>query len=137
MKTRSDPDLDALADKKRDPESMPVPPESIGAQSLPHAFSPNILSIIEKEISSLSSEGKAIMSAIIKAMQVISDSKDQRIEQLENKVTVLEKKLAELENQVDESSQYERRDTIIISGPVLPLEMNNERSSDVAVNAIK
>lgn len=137
MKTRSTPGPKASADKERDNEPRTEALEPDGAESLPQASCSNILSIIEKDISTLSSEGKTIVSAIIKAMQSISDSKDQRIEQLETQVAVLEKKLTELDDKVDESSQYERRDTIIISGPVLPQEVNNERPSDVAVNAIK
>ena len=102
VKTRSAPAVDTSADKERVPEPMAATPESVGAQSLSHTSSPDILSIIENDISSLSSEGKTIVSAIIKAMQTISDSKDQRIEQLETKVTVLEKKFSELEKKVDE-----------------------------------
>lgn len=144
VKTRSEPS--ASADKERAPEPSAVKPDQhtktdskpAGAESLPHSTSSlNILSIIEQDIASLSNEGKTIVSVIIKAMQSLNDGKDQRIEQLETKVSVLEKKLAELENQADDTSQYERRDTLIISGPLLPPEVNNEKSSDVVVNAIK
>ena len=60
VKTRNAPGLNASADKERDPEPMTATPESVGAQSFPHTSSANILSIIEKDISSLSSEGKTI-----------------------------------------------------------------------------
>ena len=92
MKTRHTLGLGATAEKHRDPEPVTPTPESVGAQFLSHTSSPNILSIMENDISSLSSEGKTIVSTIIKAMQTISDSKDKRIEQLETTVSVLEKK---------------------------------------------
>lgn len=129
--------MDTLADVERDPTPGIALSEPDGARSLQCTLSADITGIIKDDISSLSSEGKMIVSAIIKAMQTINDRKDQRIEQLETKVSDLEKKCIELENQVDESSQYERRDTIIISGPVLPSETNNEKTSEVVVNAIK
>lgn len=42
-----------------------------------------------------------------------------------------------MENQIDDLSQYERRDTVLLSGPSLPRESPNENSSEVVVRAIK
>ena len=116
-------------------ESTLVPPKSAGANSL--SPSQDILNIIEKDIASLSPEGRSIVSAIVKAFQVMSDNKDQYIMQLQKQVTTLENKVTNLENHIDDISQYERRDTIILSGPALPQMINNENSALVAANAIK
>lgn len=145
VKTRSAPDQDAMAAKDRNyqhtagatsqTEPTPVPPKSTGAD--PQSPSLDILSIINQDIASLSPEGKTIVGAIVKALQVMSDAKDQCIMQLRKKVTTLENKVTDLENHIDEISQYERRDTIILSGPALPQVNNNENSTLVAANAIK
>lgn len=108
------------------PPGAPVPPPSL-----------SILSTLEDDISKLSEEGKTIVSIIIKAMQAMSDKKDQVINQLQNKVIVLESKLCDLENLIDDVNQYERRDTLIVSGASLPKETSNENSAEVFISAVK
>ena len=111
VKTRSAPDQDAMAAKDRtdrsdqhtatsQTESTPVSPKSAGAD--PQSPSLDILSIINQDIASLSPEGKTIVCAIVKALQVMSDAKDQCITQLQKKVTTLENKVTELENHIDD-----------------------------------
>lgn len=75
-----------------DPTTEPTQP--LG----PPARSPSlsILSSLEDDISTLSEEGKTIVNTIIKAVQAISNKKDQIINQLQNKVAVLENKLSDL-----------------------------------------
>lgn len=48
---------------------------------------------------------------------------------MESKVNKLENKIIDLENQIDDVSQHERRDTQIISDPSLPNETQNEKPS--------
>ena len=67
----------------------------------------------------------------------MSEKKDKVINQLQNKVSVLENKIYDLENQIDDVNQYERRDTIIVSGASLPKETPNENSAEVFINAFK
>lgn len=45
------------------------------------------------------------------------------IDQLQTKVMTLENKLSDLENQIDDVDQYERRNTIIVSGSSLPKKL--------------
>lgn len=97
----------------------------------------SILSTLEDDISSLSEEGKTIVNTIIKAVQAISEKKDQVINKLQDQVTLLENKVYDLENQIDDVNQYERRDTIIVSGASLPKETSNENTTEVFINAIK
>ena len=68
-------------------------------------------------------------------MQLINNQKDEKISQLESHVKQLENRVTELENQVDEVNQYERRDTVIISGPDLPKEQQNENCVDNSPNS--
>ena len=46
--------------------------------------------------------------------------KEQEIRELHGEVETLKKRVKILENQVDDSDAYERRDTLILSGPSLP-----------------
>ena len=70
-------------------------------------------------------------------MQIISNNKDQKISQLQTHIVQLQNRVTQLETQIDDVNQYERRDTIIVSGPALPQENPNENSADVAIRAIK
>lgn len=103
----------------------------------PPSTTPDMLGLISAETSNISEEGKTIVSTIIKAMQIIISQKDEVITQLQSQVRQLETRVSELENLVDEVNQYERRDTIIVSGPNLPKEEHNENSVDVVVKSIK
>ena len=82
----------------------------------------DIMQIIANEITNISAEGKAIVSSIIKAMEIITANKDSKIMQLQSQVDQLQTRVGQLETKLDDIDQYERRDTIIISGPSLPKE---------------
>ena len=97
----------------------------------------DIFTTLQYDISTLSNEGKIIVQTIIKAVQAMSEKKDKVINQLQNKVSVLENEIYDLENQIDDVNQYERRDTIIVSGASLPKETPNENSAEVFINAVK
>lgn len=111
---------------------------------------PSVAEMISKEFSSanLSGEMLSLANIICKAIQTQFDSylskfdslctaKDKQIEKLESKVSFLENKITQMESNIDDIDQYERRDTVIISGPVLPEESAMENSSDLIVNTIK
>ena len=98
---------------------------------------PDILAIFSSEINALSTEGKAIVTLVVKAMQLIDSNKNESIAKLQNHIGTLESRVAQLEFQLDDISQYERRDTIIISGTALPNENPHENTADVVVRSIK
>lgn len=99
--------------------------------------STSIMDHISRDIASLSKEGKIIVSTIVKALSFVSQEKDSQIAKLQEKVGTLENKVTVLESQLDDIDQYERRDTIIISGPALPNEQSMENPTDLIVNTIK
>ncbi|XP_045104317.1 uncharacterized protein LOC123499839 [Portunus trituberculatus] len=109
-------------------QNLPIPQKTPFHTS---ATPSDILDLITDETETISEEGKIIVNTIIKAMQLINNQKDEKISQLESHVKQLENRVTELENQVDEVNQYERRDTVIISGPDLPKEQQNENCVDV------
>lgn len=97
----------------------------------------NIMDLISSDIAALSQEGKVIVSTIVKAVSILSQEKDNEIAKLHDKVSSLQKTVNKLEEQLDDVEQYERRDTLIISGPALPCEQNLENPASLVVTTIK
>ena len=114
-----------------------APSSSIMEQQDLTTPSTNILDLISSDTSKLSQEGKVIVSTIVKAMTMLMKEKDHTIAKLQTRVDSLENKIAKLEDQIDDVEQYERRDTLILSGPVLPNEHIMENAADLVVNALK
>ena len=111
---------------------------------------PDVAQILNQELSTtkLSSDMQLLVTILSKVMQTqfetlfskiteMSDAKSREIVQLQTKVCALERKITDLENTVDDVDQYERRDTVIISGPALPDESTLENTPDVIVTTIK
>ena len=59
------------------------------------------------------------------------NEKGDRVNELENKVTNLEKNGWKISNQTDETSQYARRDTLIISGNSVPTVIAGENCKNI------
>lgn len=107
------------------------------AVTAPHQQTTTIMDLISGDLETLSQEGKAIVSTIVKALTLSMQEKDHTIQTLQSKVSSLESKVNKLEDQLDDIDQYERRDTIIISGPALPNEHQMENTTDLTVKTIK
>lgn len=90
----------------------------------------DLLSLVTADTATISEEGKTIVNTIVKAVQILINQKDQTIEKMQNHIVQLENKIAELENETEEVNLYERRDTLIISGPNLPVEEQNENTTE-------
>ena len=74
----------------------------------------------------------------IQSLKEALELKDRKIKQLNDKCDKLEKKVSDLEEQVEELSQYGRRETIVISGPdTIPAETTGENTTDIVCNLIK
>ena len=131
--TVRDQDLD-ITNQVSTSTQNPGPPHP-GPPHPPASLS--ILNTIQDNITTLSEEGKVIVNTIVKVLQTLLESKDQKIDELQSRVKVLENKVSDLECQIDDVNQYERRDTIIVSGPSLPRETTNENPTEIVVNAIK
>ena len=86
------------------------PDQAVSTQS-------TIMDLISGDLETLSQEGKAIVSTIVKALTLSM--------------------MAQLQDQLDDIDQYERRDTIIISSPALPEEQAMENTTDITVKTIK
>lgn len=111
---------------------------------------PDVTDIISKEAEkvNLSGDMLSLINIIGKVIQVqfttylnkldmINSVKDEKIALLESKVSALEHQVTGLQDTIDDVDQYERRDTVIISGPSLPDESTHENPTDLIVNTIK
>ena len=65
------------------------------------------------------------------------NSKNLEIENLKGEVKSLNDKVAKLENLVDESDAYERRDTLIFSGSAVPEATTNENCGAIIQDLVK
>ena len=103
---------------------------------------------IESLYNSLSQENKTLIKIIksiiseefqneVKALKEDMARKETEMEHLRKEVKTLTNKVTTLETQIDDVEQYERRDTIIMSGPSVPVENKDENTLSVAVATIK
>lgn len=63
--------------------------------------------------------------------------KDKLINHLTSEVTTLTSRVDDLEHHLDDLDQYQRRDTLILSGASLPLETTHENATNVVTQTIK
>lgn len=77
------------------------------------------------------------MSAVVKDLQAQLAAKDASIDSLKTDIVNLNKIVMSLENKLEDTEAYERRDTVIVSGSELPLATEGEDSSKVVSKLIK
>ena len=103
---------------------------------------------VNRLIESLSPESKQLVKVLtmiisielsvkLSTVQKELSEKDKKIDLLTGEVNGLKEKINDLESNIDSVDQYERRDTIILNGPSLPQENNNEHTTSVVINTIK
>ena len=63
--------------------------------------------------------------------------KDDQITKLNDEISALKEKVQDLETNIDCVDQYERRDTIIVSGPLLPQETQQENVANIFTTAVR
>ena len=67
----------------------------------------------------------------------ITRSKDNRIQELEDEVTLLKNQLSKFEEKIEDQDAYERRDTLIISGDNVPVVTPNENCSQLVTELMR
>ena len=65
------------------------------------------------------------------------EKKEAVITKLQQDVTTLSDEVENLKQHIDNVEQYERRDTVLLSGPVLPDETPQENTTQVVITSIK
>ena len=107
------------------------------------------------EIGSLSNDSKLLYKALEKSISshiskitehydtqlALKDSQIQtlseKVSNLESNHTTLLDKIKILQNELDDAAQYQRRDTLIFSGNIIPSETTDENSTEIVVETIK
>lgn len=103
---------------------------------------------LDSLLNSLSEESKTLVKIlkIIITQQFKSEldllkkevtKKDETIANLSEEIKVMKQQVQALENTIDTVDQYERRDTIIFSGPAIPDENRLENASETIINVVK
>ena len=64
-------------------------------------------------------------------------AKDQKINQLQNKIEVLEKQVNKLEDSLDDADAASRLDQVVISGADIPLVQDNENTKAIVSDLLK
>lgn len=121
-----------MANRKRKKTSV----ISTGSESDPHEN--------DSVFQVLTEEGQKIMAFFEKKMKDFMDKtneeinkKDKRIEVLEQEMVNMKKKIMLLEERIEDSEAYERRDTIIVSGNEIPAAVDGENSANIVRETIK
>lgn len=100
---------------------------------LQQSLSPESLTLVRILVIILSKQ----FSTEINGLKSEIQKKDEVITELSDEVNALKSKVSDLELNLDDVAQYERRDTIILSGPALPNETPQENTTLVAINTIR
>ena len=77
-----------------------------------------------------------IISGVVSYFQKILDERDDEIKEAKSSIKSLEQRVSKLENHIDATDSYERRDTLIISGQV-PTVSENENCTTIVRNLLK
>ena len=78
-----------------------------------------------------------MMGELKTEFQRTCSEKDEKIAALEGEVRCLKKSLAKLEERVEDNDSYERRDTLVFSGPAVPPPTATEKCSETVVEVLK
>lgn len=123
------------------PQPVPVP-QTVGNDSVYDEGEVNQL------LDSLSEESKSLVKILtliitkqfkteIENLKSEVSRKDNQLEKLTDELTELKTKVQDLELNIENVDLYERRDTIIISGQLIPEENRQENTNNIIINVIK
>ena len=92
----------------------------------------------------LSEEGQRLLAFFSEQLENVKTSfsgeladKEKEISSLRNEVHSLRKRLARLDDKIDEAEVYERKDNVIVSGDDLPTATDGEVCSQVLCSTIR
>ena len=104
---------------------------------MPTEMASETASLFEKLSSSnLSVDLKEFLGLLVDVLQNSAVSSNKRVAELEDRVTTLEQEVQQLKNALDDNDQYERRDTIVLSGKSIPVEVDGVSCKSDVINCI-
>ena len=65
------------------------------------------------------------------------NAKDKKIDELNDELLILRKRISLLEDRIDDNEAYERRDTVVVSGDEVPVATDSEDSARIVAKLIK
>ena len=87
--------------------------------------------------SRMGNETKELLSILVTYFDGIVNQRDARVVELESRVTKLENHVAKLEESIDENNQYGRRESLIVSGELVPMEVSGEDCRNVVIDLFR
>ena len=86
------------------------------------------------EKSNFGAQNKNLFSLLVTLFEGVIKDKDDNVVQLQRRVTELEEKVRVMETKVDQDDQYERRDTLAITGEAVPPEAPDQDPEKTAIH---
>ena len=83
-----------------------------------------------KQLTGMSKESQQVIQVILCGFQCVIEKKNKEIMDLKDRVSLLESRVEELKDVVDSNSNYERRDTLVVTGDI-PKWREQEKCSDI------
>lgn len=77
------------------------------------------------------------MTEMIKDLQVKMAAKNTKMDEMATEIVALKKKVMILEDKLEDTEAYEKRDTVVVSGSSLPDGTESEDTSDIFTSLVK
>ena len=101
---------------------------------------PAILAIFDEfhtKFDSFRSTFETMLSDMQNKFVKVCEERDVKIERMDKQINSMKKQISVLESKIDDNDQYERRDTVIISGKAVPSVKSDENSPKVTCKLVK
>lgn len=96
----------------------------------------SIVQLLTAEIAKVREEFSKSLEDMKSGFMLLLNSKSEKIAELESENKSLRDSVNKLENLVDDADAYERRDTLILSGPGIPIHRQGELAPQVVKNLV-
>ena len=109
---------------------------SSGSEEDDDVFTKKLGEDLIREVSDMRKE-VADVKKVVDDMRQIVEAKDDRIDDLEQEVMTLRRRIMQKEDRSDEAEAYSRRDTVVVSGSDLPAAVDRESPIQVVCDTLK
>lgn len=95
------------------------------------------ISTLQERVAALEAEAESNRTHCDNAIRTLQEKVNTLEENLKAQEEARKKEVAQLKTDVDANDQYERRDTLILSGPNLPISSPNENCKEIVKNLLR
>ena len=96
----------------------------------------NIVRLLTAELAKVKEDFESKLEEMKTEFMLLLNGKNEKIAELENENKSLRESVTKLENLVDDADAYERRDTLILSGPAIPIHQQGELAPQVVKSLV-